>query len=80
MNPQEQLIDELRERIARLEASKPRRRAYNMTEAAAELNMSVSKLRAEQKAGRIKSAQKNGRVWVFTNQAIEDYLTTIDDQ
>ena len=51
---QQELIDELRERIARLEAVKPRRRAYNQQDAARELGMSVNKFRAEQKAGRIR--------------------------
>jgi hypothetical protein len=49
-----QLIDELRERIARLEAAKPRRRVYNQQDAARELGMSVNKFRREQKEGRVK--------------------------
>jgi helix-turn-helix protein len=71
MNPQEE-IDELRARIARLER-RPRR--FNQQEAAAELNMSVSKLRQERKAGRI-NGKRHGRVWTFTNTDIEAYLAT----
>lgn len=68
---QQQIIDELRERIARLEAARPaRRRVYNQQEAARELNMSVNKLRAEQKAGRIKGIL-NGRVWTFTDEELQ---------
>jgi hypothetical protein len=75
MTNQQEVIEQLRERITRLEAAKPRRRAYNQQETAVELNMSVAKLREEQKAGRIKGTQ-NGRIWVFTNQAIEEYLAS----
>ena len=55
MSNQQEVIEELRERITRLEAVKQRRRrSYNQQEAALELNMSVNKLRDERKAGRIK--------------------------
>jgi hypothetical protein len=70
---QQTIIDELRERIARLEAARPRRRAYNQQDAARELNMSVSKLRSEQKAGRIKGAL-NGRIWTFTDEELQKYV------
>jgi hypothetical protein len=70
---QQKIIDELSERIARLEAVSPRRRVYNQTQAAAQLNMSVSKFRGEQNAGRIKG-RKRGRVWTFTDADLEAYL------
>jgi hypothetical protein len=73
MNQQE-VIDELRERIARLEAARPRRRVYNQAQAAAHLNMSVSKFRSEQNAGRI-NGRKRGRVWTFTDIDLDAYLT-----
>jgi hypothetical protein len=71
MNQQEE-IDELRARIARLE-KRPRR--YNQQEAARELNMSVSKLRAERNVGRI-NGKRHGRIWTFTDTDIEAYLAT----
>jgi hypothetical protein len=76
---QQELIDELRERIARLEAVKPRRRAYNQQQAAQQLNMSVAKLRGLHKAGRIKPTL-SGRIWVYTDETLEDYLAALDDQ
>jgi hypothetical protein len=72
-----EVIEQLRERVARLEASKPRRRVYNQQEVAQQLNMSVSKLRQELKAGRIKGTL-NGRIWSFTDAAIEDYLAQLE--
>jgi hypothetical protein len=66
------IIDELRERIARLEAAKPRRRIYNQQETARELNMSVKKLREQQRAGRIKG-KLNGRIWTFTDEELQRY-------
>jgi hypothetical protein len=74
MNQQEEL-DELRARIARLER-RPRR--FNQQEAARELNMSVSKLRAERKAGRI-SGRRHGRIWTFSDADIEAYLAAPSD-
>jgi hypothetical protein len=73
MNQQE-VIDELRERIARLESVSPRRRVYNQAQAAARLNMSVSKFRGEQNAGRI-NGRKRGRIWTFTDADLDGYLT-----
>jgi hypothetical protein len=73
MNQQE-VIDELRERIARLEAASPRQQVvYNQAQAAARLNMSVSKFRAEQYAGRI-SGKKRGRIWTFTGADLDAYI------
>jgi hypothetical protein len=72
MNQQE-VIDELRERIARLEAGSLRRRVYNQAQAAARLNMSVSKFRGEQNAGRM-NGRKRGRLWVFTDADLDAYL------
>jgi len=77
MNQQE-VIDELRERIARLEASTPRRRVYNQAQAAARLNMSVSKFRGEQNAGRI-NGKRRGRIWTFTDADLEAYLAAPSD-
>jgi len=72
---QQQAIDELTRRIAELEAaSRPRRQVYNQAEAAARLNMSVSKFRGEQNAGRIKG-RRRGRIWFFTDADLEEYLT-----
>ena len=71
---QQTIIDELRERIARLEAARPRKkRAYNQQETAREINTSVNKLREEQRAGRIKGT-RNGRIWTFTDEEIQRYL------
>ena len=71
---QQTIIDELRERIARLEAVRPRRRVYNQQEAARELGMSVNKFRAEQRAGRVKGI-RNGRIWTFTDEEIQRVAT-----
>jgi hypothetical protein len=71
---QQEIFDELRERIARLEANSPRRRVvYNQAQAAARLNMSVSKFRGEQRAGRI-SGKKRGRIWTFTDTDLDKYI------
>jgi hypothetical protein len=61
MSNQQEVIEQLRERITRLEAVKQRRRSYNQQAAALELNMSVNKLRDERKAGRINGARRNGK-------------------
>jgi hypothetical protein len=73
----QQTIDELYERIARLEAARPRRRAYNQQDAARELGISVAKLRSEQRAGRIRGT-KNGRTWFFTDGELQRYVTGKD--
>jgi hypothetical protein len=78
MNQQE-VIDELRERIARLEAARPaRRRAYNQQEAAREVGMSVNKFRREQAAGRVRGTL-NGRTWMFTDEELQRYVARQGD-
>ena len=77
---QQELIDDLRDRIARLEAASPRRRVvYNQSQAAARLNMSVSKFRGEQNAGRI-NGKRRGRIWTFTDVDLEAYLAAPSDE
>jgi hypothetical protein len=66
-------ITALAERLAKLEAVSPRRRVFNQQEAAREVGMSVSKLRAEMRAGRIKGTL-NGRTWQFTDAEIQRYV------
>jgi hypothetical protein len=66
-------INELRERVARLEAASTRRFVYNQSQAAGRLGMSVSKFRAEMYAGRI-TGKKRGRIWTFTDADLEAYL------
>jgi hypothetical protein len=39
------IVDDLRERVARLESAKPRKRVFNLQEAAREVGMSTSKFR-----------------------------------
>jgi cell fate (sporulation/competence/biofilm development) regulator YmcA (YheA/YmcA/DUF963 family) len=74
MNHQE-VIDELRDRIARLEASSTRRRIYNQVQAAERLNMSVNKLRALHKQGvGPKRLSVHGRIWSYTDEALEEYI------
>jgi predicted DNA-binding protein (UPF0251 family) len=70
---QQAIIDELRERVARLEAARPRQRVYNQQEAAREVGMSVNKFRREMNAGRVKGVL-NGRVWTFTDEALQRYV------
>jgi hypothetical protein len=73
----QQVIDELYERIARLEAARTRgRRVYNQQEAARELGMSVNKFRSEQNAGRI-SGKRSGKKWMFTDTDLEAYLAAL---
>jgi hypothetical protein len=72
MESQQAIINELIERVRRLEAA-PRRRAYNQQQAAAQLNMSVSKFREERKAHRVRGVL-NGRIWTFTEEALAEYL------
>jgi len=68
------LVDDLRKRVAKLEAAKPpRRRVYNQQEAARELNMSVNKLREEQRAGHI-NGTLNGRIWTFADEELQRYV------
>jgi hypothetical protein len=67
------IVDELRKRVAKLEAAKPHRRAYNQQEAAREVGMSVNKFREEQRAGRVKGTL-NGRIWTFTDEELQRYL------
>lgn len=78
MNQQE-LIDELRERVARLEAVRPRRRTYNQQQAAERLNESPNTFRKRQREGRGPKGFLDGRVWKFTEEAIEAYLAAQSD-
>jgi hypothetical protein len=74
MNQQE-VIDELRERIARLEATSTRRRIYNQTQAAERLNMSVAKLRGLHRQGLgPRRLSVNGRIWSYADEALEQYI------
>jgi hypothetical protein len=74
MNQQE-VIDELRERVARLEAASTRRRIYNQVQAADRLNMSVNKLRALHKLGLgPKRLSVNGRIWSYSDEALEEFI------
>jgi hypothetical protein len=69
----EAALNALAERVARLESARPRKRVYNQQEAAREVGVSISKFRAEQRAGRIRGTL-NGRVWSFTDQELERYV------
>jgi hypothetical protein len=69
----QQIVDELRERVAKLETVQPRRRVYNQAQGAVRLNMSISKFRGLQYAGRIKG-KKCGRIWEFTDENLEEYV------
>jgi hypothetical protein len=74
MNLQE-VISELRERIARLEAARPRRRVYNQAQAAERLNMSVAKLRGLHKQGLgPRRLSVNGRIWSYADEGLEEYI------
>lgn len=76
MNQQE-VINELRDRIARLEAASARRRIYNQVQAAERLNMSVNKLRALHKQGLgPRRLSVNGRIWSYADEALEEYIST----
>jgi hypothetical protein len=72
-----EVINELREAVAQLKAALPQRRIHNQQQTAHRLNMSVSKLRQEQKAGRIKGVM-SGRIWTFTDAAIQEYLAQLE--
>jgi hypothetical protein len=69
----QETLNALVERVAKLEADRPRKRVYNQQEAARELNMSVNKLREEMKAGRIRGVL-NGRIWNLPDEEIRRYL------
>ncbi len=73
MNQQE-IIEELIKRVKRLESGPPRQHNYNLQQAAERLNMSVSKLRQQLKQGRGPKGCHNGKIWNFTDQALENYL------
>jgi hypothetical protein len=70
-------VNALAERVAKLEATRPHRRAYNQQDAAREANVSVKKLREDQRAGRIKGTL-NGRIWTFTDAEIQRYVAGQD--
>jgi excisionase family DNA binding protein len=71
---QHEAIAELRERVARLEADRPARpRVYNQSGAAERLNMSVSKLQGELKAGRL-TGRRSGRIWMFQDADLDAYI------
>jgi hypothetical protein len=71
------IVNALVKRVAKLEATKPRRRRYNQQEAAREIGISVNKLRSEQRAGRI-NGTKRGRIWTITDQEIQRYIAEGD--
>jgi len=71
-------VDEMRDRVAKIEAAKPHRRAYNQQEAAREVGMSVNKFREEQRAGRVKGTL-NGRIWTFADEEIQRYIAGRSD-
>jgi hypothetical protein len=77
MNQQE-VIEELRSRLERLEATSPRRRVHNQQQAARELGMSVKKLQGELRAGRL-NGRRSGRIWMITNADIEAYIAAQAD-
>jgi hypothetical protein len=70
-------LNALVERVAKLEAAKPRRRVYNQQEAAREVGMSVNKFRAEIRAGRVKGIL-NGRIWTFTDDELQRFVAGQD--
>jgi hypothetical protein len=76
MTTPQHIIDDLRERLARLEAKHTRKRIYNQSETAARLNMSVNKLRDlhARGLGPQRLRQNGGRVWQYTDEAIEAYI------
>lgn len=71
---QQQIIDELLERIARLENRSRHRGAMNQQEAADYINKSVSWLRGEHKAGRGPKRSKRGRIWSYQPSDLDEYL------
>jgi hypothetical protein len=73
----QETLTALVERVAKLEAAKPRKRVYNQQNAARELGMSVNKLRREMNTGRIKGT-RNGRLWFITDEEIQRYIAEGD--
>jgi hypothetical protein len=74
----QETLNALVERVARLEATKPRQRAYNQQEAAREVGLSVNKSRAEQQAGRV-TGKLIGRTWIFTDAELQRYIAAKSD-
>jgi hypothetical protein len=66
------LVSHLIERIERLE-KRSRRRRRNQQEAAARLNMSVSKLRGLHQRGLGPKRSRNGRIWSYDDADIDAY-------
>jgi hypothetical protein len=66
---QQKIIEELRERIARLE-DRPRR-ILNLHQAAARRGMSVSKFRERHRAGLEPQGRLVGRIWQFTTDELD---------
>jgi hypothetical protein len=74
----EETLDALVARVAKLEATRPRKRVYNQMQAAVELGMSVNKFREEQRAGRIKGTL-SGRNWMFADAELQRYAAGQSD-
>ena len=69
------IVDDLQQRVARLEATRPRRRVFNLLQAAQFLGMSASKFRLQYvQTGRVKGVRDGGRIWRFTQEALEELL------
>jgi excisionase family DNA binding protein len=69
----QEIVSALVERVARLEAARPKRRVFNQQEAAQELGLSVNTFRAEMQAGRIRG-KLVGRRWLFTDEELQKYV------
>jgi hypothetical protein len=67
-------LSALAERVAKLEAARPRRRVWNQQDAAREVGMSVNKFREEMKAGRVRGVLA-GRTWIITDEELQRYVT-----
>jgi hypothetical protein len=67
------VVTALAERVAKLEAARPRKTSYNQWEAAREVGISVKKFREEMRVGRIKGVL-NGRRWLFRDDELQRFL------
>jgi hypothetical protein len=76
-----EVLDELRRRLARLEAaaSRPRRGSLNQKLAAEYLGRSQEWLRKEHLAGRGPRGRRRGRFWDYDIADLEDYRENGND-
>jgi predicted DNA-binding transcriptional regulator AlpA len=76
---QEQILENLYERLSRLEAAPPRRNTYNQKQAAERLGISAQTLMRRHAAGMGPKRTKINRNWSYRDEDIEAYIAAQSD-